>query len=174
MSGVADRIAGASSWNLMGWSTLAPSTTRHLPPIPNPHQMLHDLLQGAPSAKSGRWSSSTRAGVVRCIFLTFLQNPEYLPFFELDGDNGGNGPPLQWTLGDWVTLKDTGDENFSLAEAQKRARRARADGSSSAGKGKEKERPKPRRRGKLCGKTLHRYDRTYTCRCVTGLLSGAY
>lgn len=148
---------------LMGWSYGMPSATRQLPPIPIPHRMLHDLLLGAPAAKAGKWSASTRAGVVRCIFFTFLQDPEWLRFFELDGDNDGKGPPIQWTLAEWVAQLQTGDENFSLAEFQRKIRLARRSGSEK-GKERQADFPKPRRRGKICGKTLKRYDRTYTCR----------
>lgn len=162
-SSEASGSSAAYAKELMGWSTGMPPSTRQLPPIPAPHRMLHDLLLGAPAAKGGKWSASTRAGVVRCIFFTFLQDPEWLRFFELDGDNGGKGPPIQWTLADWVTHSQTGDENFSLAEAQRKIRLARHSG---ADKGKERQAdfPEPRRRGKVCGKTLKRYDRTYTCR----------
>lgn len=118
-----------------------------------PHKALNELFQNGHVQRSGRFSHTARANVLRQLYHTVWQRPEWLSLFGLEGEK----VPQPKTLSDWLIQDDNGNEkSWSLNEAQSRAdaRRARA--------GKAPIRHiKPER---VCGKVLQRFTRTYTCK----------
>lgn len=120
--------------------------------------MLFDFLQSAASARNGRWSSSIRATITRALYMTFWYRREWMRFFDV----GDMPTPDMRALGEWIASGENGDLSWSLAEHQRKERKKK-------GKGREGgeapgEPGGSGRRGRVCGKTLVRFDRTYTCK----------
>jgi E3 ubiquitin-protein ligase UBR1 len=123
---------------------------RHLTaPTSDPHRQLHDLLQHSAHHRSGRWSPSVKASALRALFTSIWQSEEWLAYFDVLEER----KPAQWGLGEWLGHDETGRKAWKLSEHQARMREKRG-----------KEREEVPKQGRMCGKTLHRYDRTYTCK----------
>lgn len=116
-------------------------------PATDPHRALYEALQNGWQERNGRFTTTVKATLTKLLFTSICPKPEWLPLYLMEGDKW-----LNRTLGEWLVRDDVESSvPWSLRDHQRRF------------KARRKVRPEPRP-GKVCGKTLHRYDRTYTCK----------
>lgn len=139
-------------WN----GSLVPSSsaTSSLPTnVSEPHRLLNDLFQNGHLQRGGRFSAIPRATILRQLFQTIWQKPEWIGLFGVERET----IPHLKSLHDWVTQDENGDDrSWSLSEAQERAEAGRVRAGKSP--------LRVVKRGRTCGKVLQRYERTYTCK----------
>lgn len=113
----------------------------------DPQRGLYESLQHSWHERNGRFTTTVKATLTRNLFWAICPSNEWLPYYMMDGDKW-----LTRTLGEWLVRDDLESSvPWSLRDHQRRIR------------AKRKIRPEARP-GRVCGKTLHRYDRTYTCK----------
>ncbi|ORX38539.1 ubiquitin-protein ligase [Kockovaella imperatae] len=123
-------------------------TTLPIPTEPShPHRILHDLINYSHYSRHGRFTSTAHATVLRQLFQTVWRKPEWVPFFDMAPEDAA-GMPGSKSMSDWLWLGEDGlERGWKLSEAQSKV-----------------EKTSPPSRGKSCGKILHRFDRTYSCK----------
>ena len=121
----------------------------------DPHEALRHFLATHTYAIGGIHNASVRIRTVQRVMLTLLSDPEWHRFLLPVG--GTARMPLAEDLQGWVSRDEFGVEQmFSLSELQ------RTIDEELVRTGRPPVRKQ--REGKLCGKTLKRYERTYTCK----------
>jgi hypothetical protein len=116
------------------------------------HKYLHDLLTQLPLQRAGNFTASSHATLVRQLFSTIWQK-DLIRHWDIERGDYPSGKEL----GDWVKRDEHGIEvGWSLHEAQNRVI-ARKGGNVRV------------RKGRLCGKILQRYERTYSCKWVESI-----
>ena len=113
----------------------------------HPLRVLHDLFLYSPTSRKGWFNHTAHATFLRQLFFTIWYRPEWIPLFELDKIPEGQKMPKSKDIHDWLPIKDGVEKPWSLSEYQKGL-----EGYSSV------------RPGAICGRVLHRYERTYTCK----------
>ncbi|WVQ99973.1 hypothetical protein IAU59_007116 [Kwoniella sp. CBS 9459] len=121
----------------------------------DPHKALSDLLQQSHLARGGKFSNTVKATLVRALYQTIWQRPEWQALFI--ASSGMGDIPSALNLNDWiVTEENESSKIWSCHAAQKAIEEKRAE------RGEE---PLARRRqGRICGKVLQRFERTFTCK----------
>ncbi|WVR07574.1 hypothetical protein IAU60_004616 [Kwoniella sp. DSM 27419] len=160
--------AVAQDLNLSSPSTTllaTPSAPNHqpYPSLADPHRALNELLHHAHLQRGGRFSNNIRATVVRALYHTIWQAPEWQDLFLSPEDfldeaqTGDTALPSLGDLSRWTTVDEQGiTRPWSLKEAQKKAEQRRKKA------GKEPNRKV--RLGQHCGRVLQRFERTYSCK----------
>ncbi|ORY35607.1 ubiquitin-protein ligase [Naematelia encephala] len=119
----------------------------------DPHKMLHDMLQQSPYSRSGRFDIRSRGELVRQLYLSFMQRPEWASLFMLENETPVSA--RQWN--EWVVTNENGvEEQWSLSGFQRHLDEER----KRAGL-------EPHRKikyGRTCGRVLRRFERTYMCK----------
>jgi E3 ubiquitin-protein ligase UBR1 len=133
----------------------SPTPPSSLPFSSDAHRSLNDLFQTGHIQRAGRFSHTARAYVLRQLFHTIWQRPEWVALFGLEGEK----VPQPKSLSDWLLQDENGGEkSWSLAEVQKRA--------DARGVRMGKAPLRVVKPGRTCGKVLQRFERTYTCKWV--------
>ncbi|EAL20444.1 hypothetical protein CNBE3650 [Cryptococcus deneoformans B-3501A] len=119
----------------------------------DPHRGLSDLLNSAHLQHGARWSNNVKASILRQLWQTVWQDPQWIQYFVPEGTH----VPVYDNLWEWlVDTPDGPSKPWTLSEKQAQIEEER----KSEGK-------KPiwtRRKGQICGKVMQRHDRTYTCK----------
>ena len=113
----------------------------------HPHRILSDLITYSHYSRGGKFTSTAHATVLRQLFQTIWRQPEWIRLFDMTPEDAAQMPGSK-SMSDWLWLGEDGlERGWKLSEAQKKV-----------------EQTGPKTRGKCCGKILHRFDRTYSCK----------
>lgn len=124
-----------------------------LPEHLEPHKALYDILHSLPERSDFKFDMTARGTLLRFLFNTIYCRAEWIPFLLQDDEP----IPLPRDPDVWAWHDEYGVETFyELHDVQRTIDRRRTDA------GKQSRRPV--KLGRICGKTLKRFDRTYSCK----------
>lgn len=124
-----------------------------LPEHLEPHKALFDILHTLPERCDYTFNMTARGTLLRFLFNTIFCRAEWIPFLLQDDEP----VPLPRDAEFWAWHDQFGVETFyALSETQRRLDERRI------ALGQEPSRPV--KLGRTCGRTLKRFDRTYTCK----------
>lgn len=131
----------------------SPHAPGKLPEHLEPLKALCDVLEDLADEPDLGFRTSSRAQLLRYLYNTLYCKAEWIPFLLPDD----HPVPVPRDTDAWAWRDELGSEmSYSLSEIQRRLERTRI----SLGK-----RPvRDVKEGAICGKTLKRFDRTYTCK----------
>ncbi|KAK8854813.1 hypothetical protein IAR55_003552 [Kwoniella newhampshirensis] len=154
--------------------TAQASTSSYLRPseIPDPHRVLSEIITHSHLQRGARFTNNTRSAIVRQLFQTLWQRPEWASLFlplehgHIDEEGEPEVLPRADNLDSWLVedhVGSVGMKAWSLTDTQKRVEETR--------KRARKEPWKKARQGQICGKVFQRFERTFTCKTCAKLPS---
>jgi hypothetical protein len=143
------------------WGNLTHSVARiassqapgKLPEHLEPHKALYEILHTLAERSDYEFDMAARGTLLRFLFNTMYCRAEWIPFFLEDEEQA----PTPRNANTWAWYDRNGAETYyRLTDDQRRLR-------DQAGPETVQTRRSPPT-GKICGKTLKRLDRTYSCK----------